>query len=136
MGDEVSPVEVDGVQAWMLASDGREARELAPQRSVRLIPAFDQYVIGALRHAQHLLVGAPRSRVYRPQGWISPVFLINGFMQGVWRHEIKGSQIEVVIEPFVKIPSWARHSAEVRSRTTGRVLWLQVKPSLEERVCL
>lgn len=112
MGEEVSPVEVDGVQAWMLASEVLQAREHTPQRSVRLIPAFDQYVVGASRHAEHLLIGAPRSRVYRPQGWISPVLLINGFMQGVWRHEIKGSQIEVVIEPFIKIPSWARRSAE------------------------
>jgi hypothetical protein len=26
----------------------------------------------------------------------------------VWRHEIKGSRVEVRIEPFVKIPKWAR----------------------------
>lgn len=115
MGEEVSPVEVDGVQAWMLASEVRQAREHTPQRSVRLIPAFDQYVVCASRHAEHLLIGAPRSRVYRPQGWISPVLLINGFMQGVWRHEIKGSKIEVVIEPFIKIPSWARRSAEAEA---------------------
>ncbi len=69
MGDEVSPVEVDGVQAWMLASDVREAREFTPQRSVRLIPAFDQYVIGASRHAQHLLVGAPRKCLLLRQGY-------------------------------------------------------------------
>ncbi|HEX8892350.1 MAG TPA: winged helix DNA-binding domain-containing protein [Terriglobales bacterium] len=115
MGEEVSPVEMDGVQAWMLASEVRQACEHTPQRSVRLIPAFDQYVVCASRHAEHLLIGAPRSRVYRPQGWISPVLLINGFLQGVWHHEIKGSQIEVVIEPFIKIPSWARRSAEAES---------------------
>ena len=43
------------------------------------------------------------------------MLLINGFMQGVWRHEIKGSQIGVVIEPFIKIPSWARRSAEAEA---------------------
>src|SRR5947208_14969337 len=111
MGDEVSPVEVDGVQAWMLASDVREARELTPQRSVRLIPAFDQYVIGALRHAQHLLVGAPRSRVYRPQCWMSPVFLIKDFMQDVWRHEDMGIQIEVSIETVVHDTTYRRHNS-------------------------
>jgi hypothetical protein len=90
LGEEVSPVEVGGAQAWMLAADAREARGLPSQRSARLIPAFDQYVIGASRHAEHLLLGDLRSRVYRPQGWISPVLLVNGLMQGVWRHEIKG----------------------------------------------
>jgi hypothetical protein len=95
----------------MLAEDADEARELPPQRSVRLIPAFDQYVIGASGHAEHLLPGDLRGRVYRPQGWISPVLLVNGLMQGVWRYEIKGSRIEVVIEPFVKVPAWVRRAA-------------------------
>ena len=55
--------------------------------------------------------GDLRSRVYRPQGWISPVLLVNGRMEGTWRHEIKGSRVEVVIEPFVKVPVWARRAA-------------------------
>jgi hypothetical protein len=111
LGEKVSAVDLDGAQAWMLAADAREARELSPQRSVRLIPAFDQYVIGASRHAEHLLPGDLRSRVYRPQGWISPVLLVNGFMEGVWRHDIKGSRVEVVVEPFVKVPGWVRSAA-------------------------
>ena len=112
LGDDVAPVEVDGVKAWMLTADVRQARELPTLRSVKLIPAFDQYVVGASRHAEQLIVGAARSRVYRPQGWMSPVLLVNGFMKGVWRHEIKGSRVEVSVEPFVKVPTWARRGAE------------------------
>jgi hypothetical protein len=111
LGEEVSPIDVGGAQAWMLAADAREALELSAQRSVRLIPAFDQYVIGASGHAERLLPGDLRSRVYRPQGWISPVLLVNGFMQGVWRHKINGSRVEIVIEPFVKLPGWIRRAA-------------------------
>ncbi|MBV8553586.1 MAG: AlkZ family DNA glycosylase [Acidobacteriaceae bacterium] len=111
LGDEVSPVELDGAQAWMLTADAREVRDLPPSRSVRLLPGFDQYVVGASCHAEHLLPGDLRSRVYRPQGWISPVLLVNGLMQGTWRHEIKGSRVEVVIEPFVKTPVWVRRAA-------------------------
>jgi hypothetical protein len=40
--------------------------------------------------------------VYRPQSWISPVPLVNGRMEGTWRHEIKGSRVEVVYEPFTR----------------------------------
>ena len=112
LGEEVTPVEVGGAQAWMLAADAREARDLPAQPSARLIPAFDQYVIGASRHAEHLLPSDLRSCVYRPQGWISPVLLVKGLMKGVWRHEIKGSRVEVVIEPFVKVPAWVRNGAE------------------------
>jgi hypothetical protein len=95
----------------MLATHAREVRDLPPKRSVRLLPAFDQYVVAASCHAEHLLPGDLRRRVYRPQGWISPVLLVNGRMQGTWRHEIKGSRVEVVIEPFVKAPLWVRRAA-------------------------
>jgi hypothetical protein len=111
LGDEVSPVDLDGAQAWMLAANAREVRDLAPGRSVRLLPGFDQYVVAASCHAERLLPGDLRSRVYRPQGWISPVLLVNGRMEGTWRHEIKGSRVEVVIEPFVTAPVWVRRAA-------------------------
>jgi Winged helix DNA-binding domain len=110
--EDVVPVDVKGEQAWMLAADAREALELPAIRSVRLLPAFDQYVIAASRHADHLLDGAPRSRVYRPQGWVSPVLLVNGMMQGVWRHEVQGSSVGLLIQPFVKLPAWVRRAAE------------------------
>lgn len=111
LGDEVSAVDVDGTHAWMLTADAREACELPPIRSVRLLPGFDQYVVAASYHAEQLLPGDLRGRVYRPQGWISPVLLVNGRMFGTWRHAIKGSCIEVTIEPFVKTPVRIRRAA-------------------------
>ena len=111
LGDEACPVEVEGAQAWMLAAHARKARELAPAHSVRLLPGFDQYVVAASHHAGRLLPGDFRSRVYRPQGWISPVLLVNGRMEGIWRHETKGSRVAIVIEPFVKAPQWVRRAA-------------------------
>lgn len=111
LGAQVTPVELEGRQAWMLAADTREACEVPPIRSVRLLPGFDQYVVAASYHAEQLLPGDLRSRVYRPQGWISPVLLVNGRMLGTWRHEIKGSRVEVAIQPFVKVPVWVRRAA-------------------------
>jgi hypothetical protein len=111
LGEEVSQVELDGSPAWMLSAHARAARELPAIRSVRLLPAFDQYCIGASRHAENLLAGGSRSQVYRPQGWVSAVLLVNGMMQATWRHEISGSRIEVAIEPFVKAPRWVRRAA-------------------------
>jgi len=111
LGDDATPVDLAGDQAWMLAADARKLRDLPPIRSVRLLPGFDQYVVCSSCHTHHLLPGDLRSRVFRPQGWISPVLLVNGIMQGVWRHEIKGSRVEVAIEPFVKQPAWVRRAA-------------------------
>ena len=111
VGDEVSPVDLDGAKAWMLTADVRKMRDFSPVRSVRLLPGFDQYVIAASHHAEHLLPGDLRIRVYRPQGWVSPVLLVNGLMHGTWRHQSKGSRVEVVIEPFVKAAAWVRRAA-------------------------
>jgi DNA glycosylase AlkZ-like len=118
LGDEVAQVEVEGVPAWMLAADARKIRKLPPQQSVRLLPGFDQYVIAASHHAAHLLPGELRHRIYRPQGWISPVLLVNGLMQGTWRHEVKGSSVEVTIDPFIRLPQWVKRAA---AREAGRL---------------
>jgi len=112
LGEEVCEVEVEGARAWMLADDAREARELSQKQSAVLLPAFDPYVVGVSRHAEHLLPRGLRGRVYRQQGWLSPVLLVNGRMEGIWRHEIKGSCVDVVIEPFAKPPAWVRRAVE------------------------
>lgn len=110
LGDEVEQVSLDGLpDAWMLRDDATAA---PPERTVRLLPAFDQYVIAATKHADGLMPGDFRNRIYRQQGWLSPVLLVNGRMDGVWRSERRGSRLEVTIEPFVKIPAWARKAAE------------------------
>ncbi|MBV9623301.1 MAG: AlkZ family DNA glycosylase [Acidobacteria bacterium] len=111
LGEEVSAVELGGRKAWMLAADCRQLCQRHSLRSVRLLPAFDQYVVAASPHAEQLMPGDWRSRIYRPQGWISPVLLINGFMHGIWRHEIRQNRLEVSIEPFLELPSWARRGA-------------------------
>lgn len=112
LSDEVAQVDLEGSTAWMLAADIRELREIPPGRSVRLLPGFDQYVIAASCYAEHLLPGVPRTRVYRPQGWISPVLLVNGRMEGTWRHETKGSRIDLTIEPFGTPKQWVRRAAD------------------------
>jgi DNA glycosylase AlkZ-like len=111
LGEEVCPVDLEGTQAWILAAHAPELRDLKPAKSVRLLPGFDPYVVAASCHAERLLRGKPRGLVFRPQGWISPVLLVNGFIEGTWRHEIKGSGMKVAIEPLVKAPVWVKRAA-------------------------
>ena len=132
LGDEVAQVEVDGAPAYALAADVASLRTEAVDgtglaaaggrgraggaRSVRLLPAFDQYVVTATVHAERLLPGPFKARVYRPQGWLSPVLLVGGRMEGVWRQETKGRRVQVTIEPFAgPLPAWARRAAEAEA---------------------
>ena len=39
-------------------------------------------------------------RVYRQQGWVSPVLLVDGRAAGIWSHEHRGGAIQVEVEPF------------------------------------
>lgn len=113
--DEVTPVDVEGTPAWALTSQLTQIAEARSQGVVRLVPAFDQYVIAASRDASHLLPGPFRDRVYRPQGWLSPVILVDGRMDGIWRHERKGGRLLVRMDPFVNLPGWAREAAEAEA---------------------
>ncbi len=122
LGDEVADVEVEGTGALMLTADVGKAAKAKPTRTVNLLPAFDQYVIACTKVAANLLPGNFRDKVYRPQGWISPVLLVDGRMDGVWRHERTRGRVEVTIEPFVDIPPKARKAAEKEAADLGRFL--------------
>ncbi|MBV9281586.1 MAG: AlkZ family DNA glycosylase [Chloroflexi bacterium] len=109
---EVTPVDLEGIPAWTLTSQLGEIAGAKPPESVRLLPAFDQYVIAASRHASSMLPGPFKDRIYRPQGWISPVLLVDGRMDGVWRHKRTGGRLEVHIEPFVELSPRVRNEVE------------------------
>jgi hypothetical protein len=106
LGEEVTRVEVEGTAAYALAADvaGLAAADPGGPGTVRLLPAFDQYVVTATLQAERLMPGPFKARVYRPQGWLSPVLLVGGRMEGVWRQEAKGRRLLVTIEPFAGPP--------------------------------
>ena len=112
LGDEAVEIDVDGDRAWALARDVDEIASAEPPDSARLLPAFDQWVVGTARYLPAQLDPALKARVFRPQGWISPVILVNGRMLGVWKHERKGRRLDVTIEPFGRLPRWARAQLE------------------------
>jgi Winged helix DNA-binding domain len=116
LGDEVTRVEVEGTAAYVLAADLPGLASAKATRTVRLLPAFDQYVVTATRQAERLMPGPFKPRVYRPQGWLSPVLLVGGRMDGTWRQEAKGKRLLVTIEPFTgPPPAWARKAAEAEA---------------------
>jgi uncharacterized protein YcaQ len=109
LGDEVVAVDLEGRTAVGLAEvvtedAARELEDLPDEPLVRLLPAFDQYVVAGQRDVEAVLAAEHRPRVFRPQGWLSPVLLVDGRIEGVWRHERKGSRLLVTIEAFSPQP--------------------------------
>jgi hypothetical protein len=119
VGEEV---EVDGGRGWMLPGDAAEAAAAAPAGVVRLLPAFDQYVVGAPRDADAVLPAGRRDRVYRPQGWLSPVLFHDGRIAGVWSHERRGGRLEVEVERFGRLRPGVRAGAEDEAERLARFL--------------
>jgi hypothetical protein len=101
LGDEV--VELDGF-GWALAEDLESLEAAQPQRTVNLLPAFDQYVVGAPRGEPGVLGPAYAERVYRPQGWISPVLLVDGVIRGTW----EVADDKPIVHPFEPLEPWVR----------------------------
>ncbi len=117
LGDEAVAFD-DGT--YMLAADAEAEAE--PAGVVRLLPAFDHYVIAAPRDDDDVVAPAARARVYRPQGWLSPVLLVDGRIVGVWSHERKGASVEVEIQPFSRVSRAVRESAEAEAASLGAFL--------------
>ncbi len=113
----MSTVEVDaeGQCAWVLARDVHDMVSAKSPDAARLLPAFDPWVIGASRGAAALLEPRHKALVYRGQGWISPVLLVNDRMVGVWRHAREGGRLLVEIEPFGRLPAWVRAQVEAEA---------------------
>ena len=111
LADEVVQVSVAGEPRWLLAADRAGIESAEPARAVRLLPAFDPYVIGITGHSDRLLPDPRlRPKVHRPQGWVSPVLVVDGRLAGIWRHELTAGTLIVTVEPFGRLPAWVRRS--------------------------
>jgi len=122
LGDEAAVVDVDGEDLMMLAGDVESAAAAEPTGVVRLLPAFDHYVVAAPRDRDAVLPSDQRARVYRPQGWLSPVLLVDGRMAGVWAHERKGDRLVVAVEPFGRLARAERAAVEAEAAALAAFL--------------
>ena len=116
LGDEAAEVDVEGVRMLALAADIPDLVAAEPGGAVRLLPAFDHYVVAAPRDVPAIVPA--RDLVYRPQGWLSPVLLVDGVMAGVWSQD-RGV---VEITPFARVSASVRAGAETEVAALGAFL--------------
>jgi len=122
LGSELASVSVGGRTAWALRADGSALRRAKIERpSVRLLPYFDAFLLGH-KEKTHLVDAAHYKRVYRAQGWLSPVVLVDGRAAGVWSHERKGARLSVRVTPFRAMPQATRALVREEADDLGRFL--------------
>jgi hypothetical protein len=93
LGDRLVEVEVDGEPALVLAEDVDELAAVKATRAVRLLPGFDQYVLGPGTADAHVIPAARRRAVSMQSGWIAPVVVAGGGVTGTW--ELDGEQVSI-----------------------------------------
>jgi hypothetical protein len=93
-------VNVEGWTAEVLREDLEELAQAEFERPlVRLLPYFDTFLLGH-KERDHLLPAKHRLNVYRPQGWIAPVVLVDGRVAGVWEQAQEGNRLRVRVTKF------------------------------------
>jgi hypothetical protein len=70
--------------AYLMADDVDDLAATEPSETVRLLPGFDQYVLGPGTSAAAVVPPAHRPDVSRAAGWISPIVVAGGRVVGVW----------------------------------------------------
>ena len=116
---EVSEVEVAGGQkAW--TSSEREAR-LTPASSVKLLAAFDNYLLGYRSRA--FAVDSPHAREVHPGGGIiRPVALVDGRAAATWRSKRRAAGLAIAVKPFEPLDPRIRVQIAAEVRDVGRFL--------------
>jgi hypothetical protein len=84
LGPRLAEVEVGGERAYVLTEDLDELRSTKPTRALRLLPGFDQFVLGPGTGDGHVVTAHRRRAVSKQSGWIAPVVLAGGVVRGTW----------------------------------------------------
>jgi hypothetical protein len=91
--ERLTELDVEGERAYVLAEDLDDLASVTPTKAVRLLPGFDQYVLGPGTGDGHVVPAARRTSVSRQSGWISPVVLAGGVVRGTW--ELDSDRVRV-----------------------------------------
>jgi uncharacterized protein YcaQ len=119
---DIAEVSVDGAAAAIRREDlAALMRSRLDDQIVRLLGPFDPFL---LAHAtkEHLVEPQYGKRVYRPQGWISPVVLAGDRIVAVWFSKVKGSAMEVDVQPFKRLDQRVRDAVEQEADALGAFL--------------
>ncbi|HEY8543617.1 MAG TPA: winged helix DNA-binding domain-containing protein [Acidimicrobiales bacterium] len=116
-GDALATVDVEGEELYLNADDvdALAATEPATATTVRLLPAFDQYVLGPGTSAVEIVPPAHRPDVSRTGGWIAPVVVAGGRVAGVW--DVADDTVAVQLWDDVEPPDPSALAAEVERIT-------------------
>ena len=105
----------------------RQAGQAASSRSVYLLPAFDEYLVGyedrsailGSRETQKW-IGEAKASVVHSNGIFMPTLIVDGAVAGVWKRANTKAGLVVTLTPFRKLGSEQTAEARERAKEYGR----------------
>ncbi len=113
-------VEVDGEPLYARTADVDALAAAVASDQVRLLPAFDQYVLGPGTRDHRIITPARRSLISKAAGWISPVVVAGGRVAGTWQADGDALVIELFSEADAVDRTALDAEVAVLERVTGR----------------
>lgn len=104
---------LDGHEYWMSAYSPVASVE---QSIVRLLPGFDEYLLGYKDRSAVLAAEYASLIVPGNNGVFFPMLVIDGQVAGTWKRTIKKNQVNLAIQPFVKLERYEESIAEAARR--------------------
>jgi hypothetical protein len=95
--DLLVEVDVEGRPAYALAADVDDIAGTARSTVVRLLPGFDQFVLGPGTRDPVVVPAERRGEVSKAAGWIAPVVVKGGRVVGTWKS--RGDKLAVALFP-------------------------------------
>jgi hypothetical protein len=121
LGEALTAVHVDGEASFVLKEDLPELSTARLDRSPKLLPSFDTFLL-AHQTKHHLVDPRFYKRVYRNQGWLSPVVLVGGRIVAVWFLEERAKGFTIDVQPFATLEKKTRRGLADEAEALGRFL--------------
>ena len=113
---------MEGWTAAVLREDLEELSQSEFERPlVRLLPYFDSFLLGH-KQREHLVALERQSQVYRAQGWIAPVVLVDGRAAGVWEYARERDRLRIIVKPFGPVSDPVTKGIREEAQDLGRFL--------------
>lgn len=120
-----------GLEHWRVGRTdlwGAKESSLEPVRGVRLLPGFDEYLLG-YKDRSAILDPALATRVVPGNnGVFKPMMVEDGKVVGIWKRQLKARTVEVQFEPFAKSPDPKALRAEAEAYAQFLGLELRILP--------
>lgn len=117
-GDAVT-TETIGGQAYLVAADRPEPGSGTP---VRLLPGFDEYVLGYKDRSAPMTADEELRVVPGKNGMFLGTVIVGGLVVGTWNRKTAGKRTVVTVTPFGALSATRRREVERAATTYGRFL--------------